>query len=159
MANFINTCFCGNQLTFEQCCQPIIGGKINAQNAEQLMRSRFSAYVIEDFAYIFQTYASQQRSGLTINQLADSAQDTQWLKLQVLAHQPKQNTAQVEFKAYYQIDRRYYVMHEISDFILEDNKWCYTTGEIQKDSGEFSPQRNSQCLCDSGKKFKKCCGR
>jgi SEC-C motif-containing protein len=159
LTTIIKNCFCGNQSTFEKCCQPIISGKTEAQNAEELMRSRFSAYVIEDYPYILQTYASQQRSGLTVSQLADSAQGTQWLNLQVLAHHPKPNTVQVEFKAFYLVDGQYYVMHELSDFVLEDNKWCYTTGLIQKDSGEFVPERNSQCLCGSGKKFKKCCGR
>ena len=158
MTDIDKNCFCGNHLTFEQCCQPIISDKINPQNAEQLMRSRFTAYVIEDFPYILQTYASQQRLGLTVSQLADSAQGTKWLNLKVLAHHPHPNTAQVEFKAFYQADRRYYVMHELSDFVLEDDRWCYTTGVIQKDTGEFSPERNSQCLCSSGKKFKKCCG-
>jgi SEC-C motif-containing protein len=158
LTTIIKNCFCGNQRTFEKCCQPIISGKINPQNAEQLMRSRFSAYVIEDYPYILQTYASQQRSGLSVRQLADSAQGTQWLNLQVLAHHPQPNTAQVEFKAFYQVDGRYYVVLELSDFKREDDRWCYTTGVIQKDSGEFSPERNSQCLCGSGKKFKKCCG-
>ena len=123
------------------------------------MRSRFSAYVIEDYPYILQTYASHQRSSLTVSQLADSAQDTQWLNLQVLAYHPQPNTAQVEFKAFYQVDGKFYVMHELSDFRREDGKWCYTSGLIQKDSGVFFPDRNSQCLCGSGKKFKKCCRR
>jgi len=123
------------------------------------MRSRFTAYVIEDYPYILQTYTSEQRAKLTVSQLADSAQDTQWLSLQVIAHHPQSNTAQVEFKGYYQIGQQYYVIHELSYFVFVENKWFYTTGLIQKDSGEFSPQRNSPCLCASGKKFKKCCGK
>ena len=152
-------CLCGRDLAFEQCCQPLIQGTKLAENAETLMRSRFTAYVIEDYLYILQTYASKQRANLSVSQLADSALGTQWLALQVLAHYPKQNTAQVEFKAFYQVDGHYYVMHELSDFVLEDGKWCYTIGVIHNDSGKFSPERNSQCLCGSGKKFKKCCGR
>ena len=70
-----------------------------------------------------------------------------------------QNTAQVEFKAFYQVNGRYYLMHELSDFVRDDDKWFYTTGVMQKDSGEFSLGRNSQCLCASGRKFKKCCGK
>jgi SEC-C motif-containing protein len=159
LTHIIKNCFCGSECVFEQCCQPIISGKIDAQNAEELMRSRFSAYVIEDYPYILQTYASHQRSRLNVSHLADSAQDTQWLNLHVLAHHPKHNTAQVEFKAFYQVDGRYYLMHELSDFVRDDDKWFYTTGVIQKDSGEFSPERNSQCLCGRGKKFKKCCGK
>ena len=123
------------------------------------MRSRFSAYVIKNYPYILQTYAANQRTKLTVSQLADSAQDTLWLSLQVLAHHSESSTAQVEFKAYYQIDERYYVMHELSNFIFESGKWLYAYGVMHKGSGEFSPERNSQCLCGSGKKFKKCCAR
>ena len=124
-----------------------------------LMRSRFTAYVIKDYRYILQTYASSQHTNLTVNSLADSAQDTQWLSLQVLAHNTQDNTAQVEFKAFYKIDSCYYVMHEVSDFVFEDRRWLYSKGVMQKYSGEFTPERNSQCLCGSGSKFKKCCGK
>ena len=152
-------CFCGKTSVFERCCQPIITGKVAAQNAEELMRSRFSAYVIKDYAYILLTYTTEQRGKLTVSELANSAKGTQWLSLQVLSHHSEADTAQVEFKAYYQIDQDYYVMHELSDFVRVQKKWLYSTGLIQNDSGEFSPQRNSQCLCGSGKKFKKCCGK
>jgi len=155
----IKNCFCGNEFTFEQCCQPIINGKMHAKSAEVLMRSRFTAYVIKNYQYIFQTYAPAQRAKLTVKGLTDSAQDTQWLCLQVLNHKPLKNTAQVEFKAFYQVYNSYYVMHELSDFIFEDTKWLYTHGVMQKGSGEFTPERNSQCLCGSGKKFKTCCAR
>jgi SEC-C motif-containing protein len=151
-------CFCGNPFPFEQCCQPIINGKVEAKNAEALMRSRFTAYMLKNYQYILDTYTSAKRTNLTIKQLSESAQDTQWLSLQVLAHQSQTHTAQVEFKAFYQVHNVYYVMHELSDFILESGKWLYNHGAMQKGSGEFSPERNSQCLCGSGKKFKKCCG-
>ena len=130
-----------------------------AKNAEELMRSRFTAYMIENHQYILQTYAAAQRAEITISDLARSAKDTRWLSLQVLEHHVKKNTAQVEFKAFYQVHNSYYVMHELSDFVFESGKWFYTNGAIQKGSGEFTPERNSHCLCASGKKFKKCCGR
>ncbi|MBU3002715.1 YchJ family protein [Paraglaciecola arctica] len=151
-------CFCGNKVSFESCCQPIITGQVEAQTAEKLMRSRYSAYVIEDYAYILRTYAFEQRTDLTLNILADSAKDTRWLSLQVLKHLPNTTSAQVEFKAFYKIEQQYFVMHELSDFVMIDNIWLYTSGSILKDSGVFQPQRNSRCLCGSGRKFKKCCG-
>jgi SEC-C motif-containing protein len=158
LATIIKHCTCGNELTFEVCCKPIIDGKVAAKNAEILMRSRFSAYSLKNYQYILQTYILAQRSKLTISELADSAQDTQWLSLQVIAHHSQANTAQVEFKAFYQIHNSYYVMHEISDFVFEAGTWLYADGVIKKDSGELSQERNSQCLCGSGKKYKKCCG-
>jgi SEC-C motif-containing protein len=154
----IKHCFCGNTLAFDECCQPIIDGKLNAKDAEVLMRSRFSAYFINDYQYILKTYTPANRSKLTINKLATSAQDTQWLSLQVLAHQTQENTAKVEFKAFYKMGISYFVMHEISSFAFEAGNWLYADGVMQKGSGEFTPERNSQCLCGSTKKFKKCCG-
>ena len=154
----INKCFCGNTLAFEECCQPIIDGKLNAKDAEALMRSRFSAYFINDYQYILKTYTPANRSKLTIKELATSAQDTQWRYLQVLAHQTQKNTAKVEFKAFYKVGDSYFVMHELSGFVFEAGNWLYADGEMQKGSGEYTPERNSQCLCGSNKKFKKCCG-
>lgn len=159
MVPTIKNCFCGNDFTFEQCCQPIISGKVDAKNAEVLMRSRFTAYVIKNHQYILQTYTSAQRTKLSVNELANSTQDTQWLSLQVIAHHSHEKKAQVEFKAFYQIDHCYYVMHELSGFIFEGGKWLYNNGIMQKGSGDFTPERNSQCLCNSGQKFKKCCGK
>ena len=158
MALTVKNCFCGNKLTFEQCCQPIIDGKKDARNAEELMRSRFTAYEVKNYEYILHTYTSAKRTKLTASELSDSAQDTQWLSLKVIAHHTKKHTAQVEFKAYYKVYNTYYVMHELSGFIFESGKWLYSHGVMQKGSGVFSPERNSQCLCRSGKKFKKCCG-
>ena len=59
---------------------------MNAKNAEELMRSRFTAYVIKNYQYILQTYASAQRAKLTVSELTESSQDTRWLSLQVLTH-------------------------------------------------------------------------
>ncbi len=158
LATNIKNCFCGNESTFEDCCQPIIDGIMDAKNAEVLMRSRFTAYVIKNYQYILHTYAAPQRNNITLSELAVNAKDSQWLSLQVLAYHFETNTAQVEFKVFYQVHNSYYVMHELSDFMLEAGKWVYTNGAMQNGSGEFTPERNSQCLCRSGKKFKKCCG-
>ena len=154
----IKNCFCGKILVFEECCQPVIDGKLNAKDAEALMRSRFTAYVINDYQHIFKTYTPAHRATLTINQLATSAQDTRWLSLQVLAHQTQADTAKVEYKAFYKVGDSYFVMHELSSFVFETGSWLYTDGIMQKGSGEYTPERNSQCLCGSNKKFKKCCG-
>jgi SEC-C motif-containing protein len=128
-----------------------------AEHAEALMRSRFSAYKVKNYQYILSTYASPQRAKLSVKILNDSAIDTHWLSLQVLAHQAHDKTSQVEFKALYQLEGQFYLMHELSYFVIEAGKWVYTHGEMQKGSGKLFPQRNSQCLCGSGKKFKQCC--
>lgn len=151
-------CYCGNALAFEQCCKPLLLGECLAASPELLMRSRFSAYVTANYAYILATYATEQRANLSIEELKTSAENTQWLRLVVHSSEHKGLHGIVEFSAFYQANQQCYVMHETSSFILEQGQWRYTTGIMHKDSGPYIQQRNDLCLCNSGKKYKKCCG-
>ncbi|MAJ68758.1 MAG: hypothetical protein CL584_03865 [Alteromonadaceae bacterium] len=126
------------------------------------MRSRFSAYCLSNWAYILKTYAKQQRDSLTEQALEENASGTKWLALSVVisssdAQHISTTTDQVEFKAYYAVNHKPYLMHETSDFVMEDNEWRYTTGIMHNDSGLLKTGRNDPCFCDSGKKFKQCC--
>jgi SEC-C motif-containing protein len=125
------------------------------------MRSRFSAYATQAFDYVLATYAQDQRNKLDLHQLRQDAESTRWLKLEILNAEQYGETHQVEFCAYYQVserDKRLYCrLHELSDFCFEDSKWCYSSGKIFDDSGQYKPQRNEACPCTSGKKYKKCC--
>jgi SEC-C motif-containing protein len=150
-------CPCGNPLSFEQCCGPVLSGKQLPINAEALMRSRFSAYVLEDYDYILATYGPEQRQTLSVADLEQSAIGTKWLKLVVHGSSLNDLNAKVEFSGYYQAEQQFHVMYETSDFIFEKEQWYYTTGSIHKDSGFYIQQRNDLCLCNSGKKYKKCC--
>tara|TARA_R110000868_G_scaffold3704_1_gene23022 strand:- start:1476 stop:1958 length:483 start_codon:yes stop_codon:yes gene_type:complete len=150
-------CPCGKPLLFAQCCQPLLKGERVAASPELLMRSRFSAYVNSDYAYILATYAQQQRQNLNIDELQQSSANTQWLRLVVHSSTHNELSGEVEFSAFYKADKQFYLMHETSDFIYENGRWYYTTGTMHKDSGPYVQQRNEQCLCNSGKKYKKCC--
>ena len=121
------------------------------------MRSRYTAYVTQDFDYILATYGPEQRRNLTLNELKQSAVGSTWLKLEVHKFVNSALHAKVEFSAYYRADNQFYVLRETSDFICENGRWYYTTGVIHNNSGLYSQQRNDLCLCQSGKKFKKCC--
>ncbi len=112
-------------------------------NPEELMRSRYDAFVKEDWAYIAKTSISQ-----TIGELSHSS-PIQWLKLDVIDAYDDI----VEFKAYYKENDKIYVLHEKSKFIKDDGMWKYKDGELYNSKIE----RNETCPCGSGKKFKKCC--
>lgn len=148
-------CYCGSGQAFNQCCEGFIKGTRAPETAEQLMRSRFSAYCLADYQYILDTYCIDGRATLSKDMLGASAQGTQWLSLDVLAT----SEDQVEFVATYRDADGFGRLHERSDFVLEEGYWRYTRGDILPDSGAFSPGRNDLCPCNSGKKFKKCCGR
>ncbi|MCP3429605.1 YchJ family protein [Opacimonas viscosa] len=148
----VDMCPCGSQQTYASCCYPFIKGKLPASSPEKLMRSRFTAYATGNFAYVLHTYAQAQQSELSLIDLAQDADLTEWLALDVLnAH-----AQQVTFKAYYRFNKQLYMMHEISDFVLEQEEWRYTSGVIQSDSGICKIERNAPCFCGSGKKYKNC---
>jgi SEC-C motif-containing protein len=149
-------CYCCSNLLFSDCCEPIIKNT-SAENPEQLMRSRFSAYAIKNYAYLLATYAPTQRQKLSVKALSDSADSTIWRKLDVLASASTDKIGSVEFIANYTVGGEYFAMHELSNFIKQDNKWYYTTGVMQDKSGKLTPNRNDHCPCGSGKKYKKCC--
>lgn len=126
------------------------------------MRSRFSAYCLNDWAYILKTYASSQRNTLSEDDLKESAAGTKWLSLLVVPPSVSDSPLssqheRVEFKAFYAIQNKLYLMHETSEFIVEDGEWRYTTGVIHNDTGQIKSGRNDPCICGSGKKFKQCC--
>jgi len=110
---------------------------------EELMRSRYDAFVREDWDYLAKTSLHQNLKELS--HLAPIL----WLKLDVL--NSYENI--VEFKAYYKENGKIKVLHEKSNFILKNNSWLYVDGELFNTKVE----RNEPCPCGSGKKFKKCC--
>lgn len=160
--NNLTPCFCGSNKAFSDCCEPIIQGKTLATTAEQLMRSRYSAYAIVEPAYLMRsTYASQQQ----FHNEADIkawALANKWQKLAIIVcekGQSQDTTGEVEFKAFY-IDSagRSQVHHEKSIFIKEAGQWFYVSGITVPISLNKFQNRNDSCACGSGKKFKKCCG-
>ena len=154
----MQNCFCCSGEKIELCCGPFLNGKRTPQNAEQLMRSRFSAYCTKNYQYILETYGKEQRIKLNIEGLSSAAENTHWIGLKVLNFTAiSDNFAQVEFIAFYNEAGTVYQMHEISDFELQDSQWKYTTGQMQSDSGKIKLSRNAPCPCTSGKKFKQCC--
>ena len=142
-------CICGKNKEFENCCQPIIKMDKKPLTAEELMRSRYSAYVIGDADYIIYSTTKENRYVDDIELIKEFSSSVEWLKLEVL----ESTQDQVEFKAYYRDKEGIKILHEKSNFIEEDGIWKYKDGELYNSK----VQRNESCPCGSGKKFKKCC--
>lgn len=132
--------------SYQQCCEPLHKGQI-AGNPEQLMRSRFSGYALGLGQYVSDTWHISTRP----NGLNDLSADANWLKLDIIKAQGKQ----VHFRAFFKDENEFAVLEEASNFVFEDGRWFYLSGETNTYSVELG--RNDVCLCGSGKKFKKCC--
>ena len=153
------SCPCGSVL-YSQCCQPLHIGKTKAQSAEQLMRSRYSAFAKYEIDYIVKTTALGQQQALDVKAIADWSKANQWLKLEIVKAQEKldKNHAQVEFKAHY-VDQNSHtqqveIHHEISHFVRHENEWYFLDPTTDQQITMKQP-----CICGSGKKFKQSCAQ
>ncbi|ENX62255.1 MULTISPECIES: YchJ family protein [Acinetobacter] len=148
-------CPCG-QGQYAECCQPLHLKRQVAQTAEQLMRSRYSAFALQQIDYILQTTALGQQPALDRAAIADWSQSNQWLKLKVVQHQPKldKTHALVEFKAHYHDGTQAHIHHEISHFVLHQQRWYFLDPTLDMQITMKQP-----CICGSGKKFKQCCAQ
>lgn len=121
-------CICGNDLPYEQCCKPYLRGK-TALTAEALMRSRYTAYVKRDGAYLHRTWSSTTRpSKADLMQL----KMTEWQGLTVLSCTLGQETdveGEVAFIAQFLEDGQKHFMQENSLFIREKGKWVYLSAK------------------------------
>ncbi|MCU7819886.1 MAG: SEC-C domain-containing protein, partial [gamma proteobacterium symbiont of Lucinoma myriamae] len=78
-------CPCQSGLLFSHCCQRFLDSSLGLypETSEQLMRSRYSAYVLDDLDYILKTWHPDHRpNGLD---LTDSG--NRWIGLKIKATQ------------------------------------------------------------------------
>jgi SEC-C motif-containing protein len=118
-------CPCGRDLGYGRCCGRHHAGE-PAADAEALMRSRYSAYVFKDAAYLLASWHPQTRPEQV--PLDDApGQRTQWLGLSVKHHTVTgQDTAEVAFVARYRAGGGSAVkMTEHSRFQRIDGRWYY----------------------------------
>lgn len=125
-------CPCGSNHPFHQCCAPIIAGSNNAETAEALMRSRYTAFTKADVDYLMRSHHSRTRPTRQRKSIRQWAQSVQWMGLVVLkseAGQPADQTGIVEFRALYMENGQMQQIHERSSFEREQGKWVYVVGE------------------------------
>ncbi len=154
-------CPCLSGLFYTQCCAAVLSGQKKALTAEMLMRSRYSAYVAGDIAYLLATWHPSTRPPAIE---AETIPD--WCGLEILQTEQGQeddDAGRVEFKATARSQHTTLTLHETSHFVKEAGQWLYVSGDLKEESlradnpaGKVG--RNCVCPCGSGKKFKKCCG-
>ena len=116
-------CPCGSGLTYARCCQPCHLGTA-AATAAALMRSRYSAYVLNLHDYLRDTWHPDTRPP-TLDEAP-----VHWLGLEVKRHEQQDAThAVVEFVARYRADGRGHRLHETSRFVRENGRWYYVDGD------------------------------
>ena len=120
-------CECGLKAA-DVCCRAIHSGSRPALTAEELMRSRYTAYCIKNEPYLLATW-HPSKCPETLNLAAD--QSTKWLGLDVRKHLTKGDEATVEFVARFKEGGGpAFRLHEASRFVREKGNWYYVDGDI-----------------------------
>ena len=140
-------CYCDSLKSFDICCEPFLLGKKSPQCALELMRSRYSAYVLRKGQYLYDTCSPKLKNKEDIESI--NTQVIDWIGLKVQSFSDNE----VVFIAYYKVKNEIMVLKEKSLFIIIDKKIFYDSG--QPLSAQIN--RNETCPCGTGKKYKKCC--
>lgn len=160
------SCHCGHELSFEDCCKPLIDGQMVAETAEQLMRSRYSAFVERNMDYILETHDPHTRDDVDMDGNSRWASQATWDSLEIKQTQAGSSADQegtVEFVARYSMEGQPETHHELSEFKKEKGRWYFVGGKVlgletfKREQPKIG--RNDPCVCGSGKKYKKCCGK
>lgn len=117
-------CPCGSGQTLSACCGRYHAGALHLQapDAESLMRSRYSAYVLDRLDYLLATWHPDTRPA----SLAPNESGLRWLGLDMRHHrQQDADHATVEFIARSKLGGRAHRLHEISRFVRENGRWYY----------------------------------
>lgn len=121
-------CPCKSKKRYDECCLPFHKGKKKPPTAEELMRSRFSAYFFGLADYLFETTHPDRRGPNLGSEIEETLRHATWRFLTVVAASkggPEDKTGKVEFIAEYFWDGEPQELHEVSRFKRFKGAWKY----------------------------------
>ncbi|MDB5990353.1 MAG: hypothetical protein JWQ10_1756 [Herbaspirillum sp.] len=123
-------CPCGGG-SYDKCCGRFIDAAQVAASASDLMRSRYTAFVLRNEAYLRATWWPE-----TLPEEAVAGEDdVKWIGLKIVAQSQavEADEATVEFVARFKVGGRAHKLHEISNFARQADaagtmRWYYVDG-------------------------------
>ncbi|HJO92956.1 MAG TPA: YchJ family metal-binding protein [Victivallales bacterium] len=128
-------CPCGSGNDYNNCCGKFHNTKSFPETAEELMRSRYSAFSKGLVDYLTITFHPDVRTKPDNRLSQAQVEQSTWLKLEIIktSHGKKSDkTGKVEFRAYYINDTKVSIHHELSRFKKHNGIWYYIDGIIFK---------------------------
>lgn len=121
-------CPCKSQKSYGQCCLPFHNGQARPDTAEQLMRSRYSAYFFRLSDYLVDTTHPDTREKGLKAELEKMIHRVNWRFLTVVGCSKggvDDKVGKVEFNAVYYIGDQANELHERSRFKRHKGAWKY----------------------------------
>lgn len=147
-------CPCGSGQNLSGCCARYHNGNL-PNSAEELMRSRYSAYVLGLVDYLVSSTLPVQQTQLDRAAISAWSSQSQWLGLEVQSQQmlsAEPAHAWVSFIARWQDQDGKHAQQERSAFVQINQRWYFLDPSVP-----LKASRNDPCPCGGGQKFKKCC--
>ena len=116
-------CPCGLPAAYRDCCGRLHRGQGRAATAEQLMRSRYSAFVVGDRDHLLRSWHPRTRP-----RHLELDPEIEWLRLEVLSSTggtPFHQEGTVDFRAVHRQGGREEVLAEHSRFVRHEGEWVY----------------------------------
>ena len=115
----------GEEAAYADCCGRFIAQGQLPPDALHLMRSRYTAFVLEHKAYLQHTWQANHRP-----EALDFDEGAKWLGLEIkdfveTGEHNGQATAEVEFVARVRVAGKAQRLHERSRFVCEQGQWLY----------------------------------
>lgn len=114
-------------MTFGACCGPILAGG-QAETAEKLMRSRYTAFAVNDVAHLARTWHPATRPD---DLDADGVDEWTGLTIVRSAGGPEDSAGIVEFRARWRSADDAGEIHEVSRFTRIRGRWVYVGGVVE----------------------------
>jgi SEC-C motif-containing protein len=128
----LSLCPCKSRETYAACCQRFHLGRAKPETAEQLMRSRYSAYFFRLVDYLVSTTHPDSRESDLKARLEETIYETNWRFLTILGSSkggPEDKVGKVEFIAEYFEGDQAHELHEHSRFKRFKGAWKYLDGK------------------------------
>lgn len=157
-------CPCGSNKEYSECCEPYIKGDKIPETAEALLRSRYSAYTLQELDYIYETIHPEQKQHHDHKATKKWAAESKWHGFNIVDIKDGSKDDEegiIEFTAKFTAKFETQTHHELALFKKAEDKWYFYDGEpVPPETfvrSEPKVGRNDPCPCGSGKKYKKCC--
>lgn len=163
------SCHCGSGRPLAECCLPVIRGERQAVTAEELMRSRYSAFVLGDVDWIMSSHHPETVGEVDRDEVSEWSGSSEWLGLRIRSTEAggaDDSEGVVVFRARYRVNGQLVDHVERAQFLRDEGAWKFhSVVEEMEEGAELVPVapkstvgRNDPCPCGSGKKYKKCHG-
>jgi SEC-C motif domain protein len=123
-------CPCGTGSSYAACCRPLHLGERDAVTAEEVMRARYSAHVVDDLDYLRRSWHPDTCPAI----IAASDESERWLGLDIRSTERGgafDGEGFVEFVATFQAGVQRRALHERSRFVRVSGRWVYIDGVLE----------------------------